>query len=160
VSRDALGLAKPLSSQSSAEDGEPRKVSGLIQATPAPVLSELALGVVSHTAIRQATQSVMKNIARKTTKLVYPPHSRRMPLQTCVSLCVIVSLQAWARAKKMPRFEAGLRRVSQHGSFLPRRQDNPRKPPRFPLRSGSKPTVTLTLNSINPLLCPRCGSTN
>src|SRR5882757_3849289 len=31
----------------------------------------------------------------------------------------------------MPRFEAGLRRVSQHGSFLPRRQDNPPKLPRF-----------------------------
>ena len=31
----------------------------------------------------------------------------------------------------MPRFEAGLRRVSQHGSFLPRRQDNPPKPLRF-----------------------------
>ena len=33
--------------------------------------------------------------------------------------------------KKMPRFEAGLRRVSQHGSFVPRRQDNPRKQPWF-----------------------------
>src|SRR6476620_2006230 len=47
----------------------------LDQATPAPVLSEASLGVVSHTAIRQATQSVMKYIARKTTKLAYPPHS-------------------------------------------------------------------------------------
>jgi hypothetical protein len=36
-------------------------------------------------------------------------------------------------AKEKPRFEAGLRRVSQHGSFLPRRQDNPRKPSRFRL---------------------------
>ena len=57
--------------------------------------------------------------------------------------------------KKMPRFEAGLRRVSQHGSFLPRRQDNPRKPPRFPLRSGSKPTVTLTLNSHQSAIVPK-----
>src|SRR4051794_37900464 len=44
------------------------------QATPAPVLSGTSLGVVIHTAMRQATQSVMKYIARKTTKLVYPPH--------------------------------------------------------------------------------------
>jgi hypothetical protein len=47
---------------------------GLDQATPAPVLSGTTLGVVIRTAIRQATQSVMKYIARKTTKLVYPPH--------------------------------------------------------------------------------------
>ena len=39
------------------------------------MLSGTSLGVVIHTAMRQATQSVMKYIARKTTKLVYPPRS-------------------------------------------------------------------------------------
>src|SRR4051812_38758554 len=47
---------------------------GADQATPAPVPSGTSLGVVIHTAMRQATQSVMKYIARKTTKLVSPPH--------------------------------------------------------------------------------------
>src|SRR3954462_2328804 len=48
---------------------------GADQAAPAPVPSGTSLGVVIRTAMRQATQSVMKYIARKTTKLVYPPHS-------------------------------------------------------------------------------------
>ena len=45
---------------------------------PNQAASELlvaAFGVVTHTAIRQATQSVMKYIARKTIKLGYSPHS-------------------------------------------------------------------------------------
>jgi hypothetical protein len=40
--------------------------------------------------------------------------------------------------KKMPRFEAGLRGVSMAGSFVPRRQDNPPKPPRFRLYAAGR----------------------
>src|ERR1700704_1014590 len=55
--------------------GQRQNQTGADQATPAPVPSGISLGVVIHTAMRQATQSVMKYIARKTIKLVYPPHS-------------------------------------------------------------------------------------
>jgi hypothetical protein len=51
------------------------QLGSLIQATLELVLSEAGLGLVSHTAIRQANQSVMKYIARKTIKLGYSPHS-------------------------------------------------------------------------------------
>src|SRR4249919_1636900 len=56
------------------EQGQRQNQTGADQATPAPVPSWTSLGVVIHTAMRQATQRVMKYIARKTTKLVYPPH--------------------------------------------------------------------------------------
>src|SRR5258708_2678503 len=50
--------------------------------------------------------------------------------------------------KKMPRFEAGLRRVSQHGVFRSAPPGQPAKAATVPaLRSGSNPTVRLTLNS-------------
>ena len=50
--------------------------------------------------------------------------------------------------KKMPRFEAGLRRVSQHGVFRSAPLGQPAKAATVPaLRSGSNPTVRLTLNS-------------
>ena len=44
--------------------------------------------------------------------------------------------------KKMPRFEAGLRRVSQHGVFRSAPLGQPAKAATVPaLRSGSNPTV-------------------
>ena len=50
--------------------------------------------------------------------------------------------------KEKPRFEAGLRRVSQHGVFRSAPPGQPAKAASVPtLRSGSNPTVTLTLNS-------------
>ena len=52
--------------------------------------------------------------------------------------------------KEKPRFEAGLRRVSQHGVFRSAPPGQPAKAASVPaLRSGSNPTVRLTL--IHPL---------
>ena len=48
--------------------------------------------------------------------------------------------------KEKPRFEAGLRRVSQHGVFRSAPPGQPAKAATVPaLRSGSNPTVRLTL---------------
>jgi hypothetical protein len=41
-------------------------------------------------------------------------------------------------SRKCPAFEAGLRGVSMAGSFVPRRQDNPPKPPRFRLYAAGR----------------------
>jgi hypothetical protein len=74
---------KPLSVISLILPQLPRKVSiTAAHDAPAsePVLSA-GLGAVSHTAIRQAIQSVMKYIARKTIKLGYSPHSYSKQVQ-------------------------------------------------------------------------------
>jgi hypothetical protein len=79
-----------------------------------------------------------------------------MPLQTCVSLCVIVSLQAGARAKKSPTSLSGAKEGQSARVFPSAPPGQPAKAASVPtLRSRSNPTVTLTLNSHQSAIVPK-----
>ena len=79
-----------------------------------------------------------------------------MPLQTCVSLCVIVSWQAGATPKEKPHLLSGAKEGQSARVFPSAPPGQPAKAASVPtLRSRSNPTVTLTLNSHQSAIVPK-----